>query len=326
MATSIYTKKLERRGYSPPDDPARHNRHAWRSRIAEIRREVRAAVDMSRYERPRPGASIAMALGSVAATLLAGTAVVWAYESYGLIAAVPAYVVATFFIARQQRTLELLVHDGSHRAFSRNLRVNNLLCDIVAAAPVLQSAKKYAKSHLWHHSQFGGEHDPCRNRPSMTAIRAVRGKGPIAWLKTVISSMPAYLSEYYKGVASSDRRVLSTCVLWHSVVVAGLAALFGPGLALLGWLLFWAVPFTTLLPVLRMQAEADEHDYETGCEASGTFTNLGFLNGLWVHPASDQYHLAHHAFPAVSLTLLARLDHQARAKCPSYAAMPVRRR
>jgi fatty acid desaturase len=85
----------------------------------------------------------------------------------------------------------------------------------------------------------------------------------------------------------------------------------------------WLIPFALFLPWIRMNAEADEHDYGAGCEVEGTFTNKGGWNWLY-HPDGDEYHMAHHCFPAVPIQRLARLDREARRVSPLYAETIVR--
>jgi fatty acid desaturase len=304
-------------------DNNRHDRGEWRRRIALLRREVRSGLDVKKYEGPAPIGSVMLAVGAQAAIVVAGCVTYAAWDLFGSLGGAAAYMAALPVIAREQRVLELLVHDGSHGAFSRKRWLNEWLCNVVAAAPVVQLTAHYWRTHKIHHQQFGSDLDPCRDRMFMGSDR---GTGLWAWLRAVLKAMPAYLRDYYGGVASTSSRPVLAALAWHGGAMLLLAAAIGWSMALACWLLFWALPFGFVLPVIRMQAESDEHDYGLLCEASGTFTNLGPANALLVHPAGDIYHLAHHAFPAIPAVRLRRFDWAARKVSAIYRAMPTRHR
>jgi fatty acid desaturase len=300
-----------------------YHRRAWRKAIAAVRREVRANLDVTTFAGPDPSGSVALALWSLTVIAVA-VYVTWAlWASAGAFAGLLAYLVALLVIAREQRVLELLVHDGSHGAFSRKRGVNDLACDLIAGAPVMQLTAHYRRTHKVHHQQFGSHLDPCRGRKFMAGAR---GNGPLSWARSIAACLPAYLADYYGGVTSTSWRPVATALLWHGILVGGLAIGLGWMAALSTWLLFWAAPFAIVLPVIRMQAESDEHDYGERCEARGTFTNKGLLNTLLIHPAADLYHLAHHAFPAIPVSRLRRFDRRARRVSALYRDLPVRHR
>ena len=239
-------------------------------------------------------------------------------------AAIPAYPVVALLVARQQRVLELLVHDGSHYSFSRDKRLNDGASDSLAAWAVLQRTAKYRLSHAVHHSQFGADRDPCRDRDAMMILRHASGQPLTRRLNAALGAFPLYMREYYGSVTALDVRTIAFTAMWHLIMMVALWTAFGAGTAFGGWALMWLIPFAIFLPWIRMNAEADEHDYGAGCEVAGTFTNKGGWNWLY-HPDGDEYHLAHHCFPAVPIQRLARLDREARRVSPLYACTVIRR-
>lgn len=222
------------------------------------------------------------------------------------------YIVACVFIARQQRGLELMVHDASHRAWDRsNPGRNDRLANLLVAYPVLSTMAGYWRSHAVHHGQYGSHLDPCRRRFAKMGLGhldlSTRGK----IMKAVLRWLPSYTAEYYKEVGSASLEVWVRFVAWHLMAIVGptaviLVAVFGHGIetgvemAIGAWAAFWLIPTLTALTVLRSIAEAEEHDYERGnTEFDTTYTNLGWWQWILFHPKNDAYHLVHHMFPQI---------------------------
>lgn len=299
------------------------DRKVWKTRITQVRREVRTKMDVSQFEGPDPLGSAALVISTFLVVGLAAGLTIAAWTMAGSLAAIVLYLLCLPAIARQQRALELLVHDGSHGAISRTRWLNDLLCDLGAGAPVMQLTSRYRLTHKVHHQQFGSDLDPCRDRSFM-----IHGGGDacLPRIRSVLDALPSYLRDYYGGVASTSWKPLVAAGCWHGAAIFAMSLLTGWTTAVSLWALFWLVPFVSVLPVIRMVAESDEHAYDQGCEAGGTFTNIGVINTLIVHPANDQFHLAHHAFSAIPISRLRRFDRMARRVSPLYAAMPVRNR
>lgn len=222
------------------------------------------------------------------------------------------YPMTVLFVARQQRGLELMVHDASHSTWHRLRRdLNNRWADLLVAYPVLSTVAAYWASHRLHHGHYGADLDPCRRRFRNMGLAHVDLSSRWKIMKAVLRWLPSYNREYYKEIGSASASVWLHFAIWHTLVLlaptatilivfGGVAPLLAAGLALAAWTIWWVVPATVVLPVLRSIAEAEEHDYERGdTEFDTTFTNIGWLHVLLIHPFNDPYHLVHHMFPAI---------------------------
>jgi fatty acid desaturase len=222
-------------------------------------------------------------------------------------AAVLVYPVILLFVARQLRAVELIVHDASHYNFMRRSReLNDWLADWIFAAPVSQTVHEYRGTHFLHHKDFGGSQDPCLRRMVELNKEDASAGGRRKW---ALGPSIRYIISYYGTVAPSSKGLFSF-IRWHAVVGAiGISALalfsdIRPVVAACSWTLVWMVPLLTTLPLLRMRAERDEHDYfiHNGTEFSATLTSVGFLNNLIFHPWNDAFHLLHHLYPDIPQT------------------------
>lgn len=222
------------------------------------------------------------------------------------------YPVAALFIARQQRGLELMVHDASHSTWHRVRRdLHSQWADLLVAFPVLSTVATYWSSHRLHHGHYGAGLDPCRRRFRKMGLDHVDLSSRWKIARAVLRWLPSYNAEYYKEIGSASASVWCCFALWHMLVVllpltailialAGFAPLQSLGLAFAAWVIFWVIPAIAVLPVLRSIAEAEEHDYGRGdTEFTTTFTNIGWIHVLLLHPFNDAYHLVHHMFPAI---------------------------
>jgi fatty acid desaturase len=222
------------------------------------------------------------------------------------------YALAATVIGRQQRGLELMVHDASHGAWHRSNRwLNNALANIIVAYPVLSSVEAYWASHRIHHGQYGSHIDPCRQRFAAMGLPHLDLSTRWKIAMAVVSWLPSYNAAYYKEIGSQELRQWAHFGAWHGIVFIIPAAIFfwsylghepvGAGaLAFLVWVFFWMLPALVFLPVIRSIAESEEHDYDRGqTEFETTYTNNGWLHRLLFHPKKDAFHLIHHMFPNI---------------------------
>ena len=207
--------------------------------------------------------------------------------------AVALYPLAGAVIARQQRGLELLVHDGSHKAWYRkNPKVNDFLTNMFAAYPSFTDMAGYWVFHKIHHADYGSDQDPCKRR--FEEMRSAFEPGGL------LPTMVSYTTGWYREAARKPAALVRAAI-WHlCVFLIPLGVTLGWSTAFIAWALFWLIPQFAFLPWLRLIAELEEHDYSDGqTESSGTYTNVGWLHTWIVHPLKDGYHLIHHAFPSV---------------------------
>lgn len=247
-------------------------------------------------------ASIMAAIGGYSVIIASVLITHWVWQTNPIWGAI-AYAAAILIVARQQRVLELMVHDASHWSWQRqNRSLNDKLADAIVATPSMSTVSGYRRSHFIHHGQFAGDLDPCRKRFAEMGLGLVDLSTRWAITKAVLRWLPQYNLAYYKEIGSKSLRILASWAAWHGLVfVAPAAILLGIADAAVLWMMCWLLPSLVVLPVIRSIAEAEEHDYGRGeTEFEATFTNNGLLHHILWHPWNDAYHQIHHMFPNIS--------------------------
>jgi fatty acid desaturase len=207
------------------------------------------------------------------------------------------FIVSVLIVTRQMRVLENVVHSGSHYHFTANKKVNDILVNILAARPMLSDVSPYRKFHCVHHGCYGSEKDPCRFRFERMGIKNIDLSTHWKLTKAVIRWLPGYVREYYRDIGLTFHHVV-TFIGWH-LIVQGFVLLIAPRFGII-FLLMWFVCMFVVLPVTRSIAEVSEHDYERGStEFETTFSNIGWMDRWFFHPAGDAYHLLHHLYPSI---------------------------
>jgi fatty acid desaturase len=222
------------------------------------------------------------------------------------------YLLTATLIARQQRGLELMVHDASHGAWTRSQPLlNNRMADLLVAYPMLSSIEAYWKSHRIHHGSFGSHLDPCRQRFANMGLAHLDLSTKWKIARAVIAWLAPYNKAYYEEIGSLSLRQWARFVIWHTAVFIapttvllsssyGFDGVSAVSSAFVIWIIFWMIPFIVVLPVSRSIAESEEHDYTQGeTEFETTYTNDGWLHRALIHPKNDSYHLVHHMFPNI---------------------------
>jgi fatty acid desaturase len=215
------------------------------------------------------------------------------------------YVASLLMIARQQRVLELFVHDASHYCWDRRNRSrNDLVANILVGWPTMGTVESYRKFHAKHHAYYGSDVDPCK-------LRLMEARGLIA-----------YAMDWYRQIGSKGANLLMKWAGWHSLVfILPIELVVGGGTGLIAWLAWWFVPMVIVLPLLRRVAESEEHDYDCGnSELVTTYTNLGWLRVAFFHPANDAYHLVHHMWPSIPMRRHRQVHRFAVEHIPEYSA------
>lgn len=209
--------------------------------------------------------------------------------------------------ARSFRGLENLVHDGSHYNWARSRRnLNDRLTNLLAAWPVFSSVEEYRVGHLRHHTGFGGSRDPDYARYRELAVESLKRDRWTSFIAGVASRLGCYAAGWWLATGMKPH-VLLRGLAWHLTAVCLASYVLPYERAVAGWLVFWAVPFALVLPVLRFVAEVAKHDYEQGTVFESTISNIGPLHRALIHPHGDGFHLLHHLYPAVPQYRLARL-------------------
>ena len=208
---------------------------------------------------------------------------------------------AQIAIARAQRGLENLIHEGSHYNVTRHKRLNDFVVTALAAMPMGVSLAVFRMLHAIHHAQLGEPADGDRARNRRYRMDTLNRSSAATFFGQVARNLPRYTASWLREMGA-DRRIVLTSLAWHTTVVVTVALVFGvsPARAASGWLLYWAVPFACVLPVLRFIAEAAEHDYEGAVTVGqATISNVGWIHRWLIHPHGDGFHGVHHIFAAV---------------------------
>ena len=226
---------------------------------------------------------------------------------------------ASVLVAREQRVLELLVHNASHRNWSRNRLLNDIAATMLAGLPMASAISAYWDSHRIHHSEFGSSRDPDRaGFEFLGPLDLADKRGAARWLVR-------YAIQYYRAIGSSPV-YLAGLLAWHIVFyIAPLALLVGTTAAIGAWAALWLLPMLTTLSALRAIAEREEHEYGNGpTEFSATCNNLGPAHRLLFHPWHDHYHLLHHLYPGIPQYNHKQAHRLLMARDPAYRDCPVR--
>ena len=260
------------RGYNSPQDVRAellrsHHVSLWRPLVL-------ATLDLL---------SIAVAAVAMRATLRAP-----------LVVTVPVALVLVLFVARQFRALECLVHEASHRNWTRGSQaLNDALANVLAAWPVMSHVQDYRRFHQVHHAQLGSTQDADLLRWKRLDLERARQKPPLRFLVYAVRRLPSYVVGWWWAIGV-DGATVCRFALWHAVPVVAVAVILSPEAAVT-WAIAIAIPLLFVLPVLRFLGEIEEHRYDQVTSVlDATCTNIGFWQLLLLHPHGEAYHTVHH--------------------------------
>lgn len=291
---------------TPPQVPG--NRQKWER---GYKAPEHALAFLKERHQTRMWLTVLTALGDHATILALAAAVVWAYARVHPASAVLLYPLALIGIVRCQRGLENLVHEGSHFNWSRsNHRLNDFVCNLLAAVPVFSDVRCYRPGHKLHHFSFGTEEDADLERYQILDIEGLDRRRAVPFALGIAQRIVTYVIGWWRVIRTRSG-VLALSLLWHgSLLVLPVALGLGVGMAVWLWLTFWMLPFLVVLPWQRFIAEAAKHQYEgQDTVFDATISNVGFFHELLLHPHNDGYHLLHHLFPGIPHHQLKRAHH-----------------
>jgi fatty acid desaturase len=241
------------------------------------------------------------------------------------------YIIGAVAIARQLRGLEMMVHDGSHSAWHRkNRKINDILTDMLASFPIFFDVKGYRDAHLTHHQKFGSVGDIDFARYKRIGFMKTSISDWMFNLKLMLRVLPKHVIDYFTFSDPKTRVIgllalqppLFYGILWHLVfAILPIYLITGSlSVALTKWLLYFAVPFFLIMPIIRAVADAEEHFYQHESEFYGTVNSTGWLHFLLFQPCASGYHLAHHLFPYVPHWRYRKLHYALMKQDEHYAA------
>ncbi|MFO0754893.1 MAG: fatty acid desaturase [Byssovorax sp.] len=255
-------------------------------------------AEIRRFARTRPLKMAALALADIATVIAVAGGCTLLTNAAGALPGALFYMATLPLLGSRLRGLECLVHDGAHYNWSRESRKgNDLLADLLAAAPMLSSIAAMRQSHGPHHGDWAGATDvdlPRYNSDRLHDLRCRARLSPWRFALEIGVRLPRYAANWFRAIGTSPA-VAARGVAWHAcVLLFPLTMAFGVHDALVYWTAFFAIPFLFVLPVIRLIGEADEHDYQATTIFEGTISNISFWAQLLIHPHGDGYHTLHH--------------------------------
>lgn len=234
------------------------------------------------------------------------------------------YVIAVAVIASRQRAFDNLTHEASHNSLFKSQKLNNIMCSLFTAFPLFTSFTAYKDSHFTHHRHLSEEVDPDLKRYKLIGLDNPPHAGVTFALKHVLSPLtmlhvPLYIYGTLRSfIYSKETPLLEQLArLGYWVLLVGCSIRFHFGLDLV---LYWIVPYVTILQVIRYFAEMSEHaglmtNEDPLMKTRNVFGNRVFLK--LVYPHHDHYHLIHHLFAGIPHYNLPKA-HKILMKEPSY--------
>ncbi len=236
-------------------------------------------------------------------------------------------VAAVAFIGTRQHALLMLMHEFSHRQFSRTRPgLNDALGDFLTAIPFFITIHGFRRDHLQHHRAPSTAMDPNwvssrrrerfhfpKSRPRMMWLLVLHCLGVFAY-----QDFKTYLFE--AGMAVNTPRATRLRQAVVALLVVGVASVFELWTTLA---LYWFLPgFTVMLALLYLR-DVGEHFAmpRPGIEASRTVL-VGPLERFLVAPHAVGFHAEHHLYPSVPFCRLRQL-HEALRDRPAYKTLAV---
>jgi len=233
-------------------------------------------------------------------------------------------IAAIAFIATRQHALLMLMHEFSHRQFSRTRAgLNDALGDFLTAIPLFITIHGFRRDHLQHHRVTSTAQDPNWATATLNErYQFPKSRPRMAWLLMqhclgifAIRDVKGYLFD--SGMAVNTPRATQLRQAAVALLVVGVASMYQLWTVLA---LYWLLPMVTVLLALLYLRDVGEHYGmpEPGIEASRTVL-VGPLEGFLIAPHAVGFHAEHHLYPSVPFCRLHRL-HEALRDRPEYKA------
>lgn len=196
------------------------------------------------------------------------------------------------------------MHEATHGALARTRRGNQILATIWGLS-ILFNAALWRQFHLAHHAYAGTDRDPEPQQEARTVAEylvsiPLTGAGFVfaQWVISAKATLTGATPDWVRKSGRLSTRVNGALVLVVTAVLA-LAMFVEPGLVLRLWL----GPYIVGLLVVAPATSITEH---YGCATNGHSTDpFAYTRTVLTNPVvrfllwQNNFHAAHHAFPAV---------------------------
>ena len=233
--------------------------------------------------------------------------------------AIPAFVLGIIILGGRHLALAILHHEAAHKSLFATSWLNDAVGDWLCARPVWNHLGRYRAHHLKHHARTNQPDDPDLSliapfpvRRSSLRRKLWRDVLGISGLKFLIGHvlMNAGAIQYtvsgdavrlprkawWRYVTSfavnAAGMLLTNAVLVAILALAGHAWLYGV------WVLAYVTPYPLFLRIRSLAEHACTERSDDLFENTRT-TRAGLLARATVAPIRVNYHLEHHALPAV---------------------------
>ncbi len=252
--------------------------------------------------------------------IIAGTFAGLAYAAtLPLALAIPAFVLGIVVLGGRHLALAILHHEAAHKSLFETAWLNDAVGDWLCARPVWNHLGKYRAHHLKHHARTNQPDDPdlslidpfpvkpaslrrklVRDAVGISGIKFLVGHvlmdaGAIRWTVTSdVVRLPRRTAWQYASsfVRNAAGMLATNGILFAILALAGHAWLYGI------WVLAYVTPYPLFLRIRSLAEHACTERSLDIFENTRT-TRAGLVARATVAPIRVNYHLEHHALPAV---------------------------
>lgn len=301
-----------RNAMTPPTEP-----HAGEDDVSVVALDRQTLQKLGQAKPYRLLGNVALEWAMIIATI--GVAVL--YDQLWL------SVLVIAFIATRQHALLILMHEFTHRQFSRTRPVlNDVLGDFLTALPFMLTIYGYRRDHLQHHRATSTDADPNWSVfIKQGRYQFPRSRASIVWL-LFLHCIGVFGFREFKVAMLDSKMSVDTprSTQFRQLLLAAIVAVAATYLN--GWLIvgvYWFLPMFTVLIALMYVRDIGEHFAMAGPGWNSTRTTLvGWMEGFLISPYNVNFHAEHHMYPVVSAGELPGL-HRALMENPLYAKRAV---
>lgn len=223
------------------------------------------------------------------------------------------HIYATIFsislIGIAQYSLMVIAHDGLHRNFVSNLKLNDLLNDILILGMFSSACRVNRNNHNEHHKYTSTNFDPDRykylhkNKESLIKFYFFLS-GFSSFLRTICN---VYLNKEFKKKSNTNNVKLnffeiSVIMFWQLSLIVLMTYFFG----IWGYFLYWFMPaylFAYRADLTRVFCEHNEMNNDEILNDKNyrliTYDKPNVIEKLLFCPNNMNYHAEHHLYPQI---------------------------